>query len=303
MTQIFSIIIAFIIGYSCSGLPVSQVVLNKFMSYSVLFILLVMGYDFGSNTSSILLEAMQLSKIVTTFTVVLFLFNFFSVFVFTKLRSIQSKNIRKDNHQHINIFHYVIESGKYFLCIFFGIALGYILKWPLLYVNWIISFILFIILFIVGFQLKQQGISIRNILLNKIGLAISFIIVGSSLCAGIISAKILNLNSNIGLVLSSGFGWYTLSGILSGQLISPHMGAASFFIDFLREMMAIILIPSLGRKNPISFIAYSGATALDFSLPVIKLNLGDEWVPIAITSGMILTLIVPILIPFFVILI
>ncbi|TAK72027.1 MAG: DUF340 domain-containing protein [Gammaproteobacteria bacterium] len=298
MIQLFSIIMAFIVGYSCSELPISQIVLNRVLNYSALLILFVMGYEFGSNSSSILLEAMQLSKIVVTFTILLFIFNFVSVFIFTKLNHVKFHNIKDKDKKNINLFQYVIGSSKYFLYVFSGIILGYTLKWKLIHLDLIINMMLFIILFIIGIQLKKEGISIRKILLNKLGIAISFIVILSSVCAGIVSAKVLNLNPNVGLVLSSGFGWYTLSGILSGQLISPHIGAASFFIDFLREIMTIILIPVFGRKSPISFIAYSGATALDFSLPIIKLNLGDEVVPIAITSGMILTAIVPILIPF-----
>jgi uncharacterized membrane protein YbjE (DUF340 family) len=73
------------------------------------------------------------------------------------------------------------------------------------------------------------------------------------------------------------------------------VGTASFFIDLLREIIAIVLIPYFGRNNPIPFIAYSGATALDFTLPVIQINCGDDFLPIAITSGIILTILVPIL--------
>ncbi|TXJ03121.1 MAG: DUF340 domain-containing protein, partial [Neisseriales bacterium] len=73
----------------------------------------------------------------------------------------------------------------------------------------------------------------------------------------------------------------------------------SFFIDFIREIIAIILIPSLGQRYPATFVAYSGATAMDFSLPIIKQNLHEDCILLAISSGMLLSVAVPILITLF----
>ena len=126
---------------------------------------------------------------------------------------------------------------------------------------------------------------------------LALVIVLSSWLGGSVAALISGLSLKTGWVLSSGFGWYTLSGILAGQLINQHMGTTAFFIDFIRELISLVLIPLVGRKYPMQTIAYSGATALDFTLPIIKETLGEEVVPLAITSGMLLSILVPILIP------
>lgn len=298
MLQLFSIITALFAGYFFKKLPISEAHLNRILSIAVMVILIIMGYDFGSNASNLLHESFELMKIVATFSILLFVSNFLGTFVIAKLCF---ENDYRDNKvkKHANFMHYVYESGKYLLYVFIGIMSGYVLKYKLIYLNSIISILLFVTIFIIGFQLRKQGISIQRILANKIGIIISVIVLVSSLFAGLVSAKFLGLNNNTGLILSSGFGWYTLSGILSGQFVSQHIGTASFFIDFMREVIAIVLIPTLGGRFPMPLIAYSGATALDFTLPVIKINMGDEVVPIAITSGMILTVLVPFVIPFF----
>lgn len=297
MLQLFSILLALIAGHSCRKLPVSQSVLNATLNFSVLIVLFIMGYDFGSNASNMLSEILQLLKQVMTFTFFLFLFNFLFCYIFEWARS--EKNIQVILKSNTHFLSYIFSGCKYVLYVIGGMSFGYFLKWNInfTYLDKMISCILFIILFIIGHQLKSQGISLKNTFSNKLGFMIALIIIISSFLAGIICSEILNINLKFALMLSSGFGWYTLSGILNGHLISHSMGAASFFIDFFREIIAILLIPALRPRYAVPLIGYCGATALDFTLPIIKENLGDSKVPVAITSGMILTVLVPLLIP------
>ncbi len=297
MLQLFSILLALIAGHSCRKLPVSQGVLNAILNASVLIILFIMGYDFGGSASSMLTEILKLLKQVITFTFFLLLFNFSFCAIFDCFQSKKRPQVILKPNLHF--LSAIFSSGKYVLYVIGGITVGYFLKFNInfTYLDTVISIILFIILFIIGHQLRLQGISLKNILANKLGFVIALIIIISSFLAAIVCSEILNLNLKSALMLSSGFGWYTLSGILNGQLISHTMGTTSFFIDFFREIIAILLIPALGTRYSIPIIGYCGATALDFTLPIIKENLGDAKVPIAITSGMILTVLVPLLIP------
>ncbi|MGF1794293.1 LysO family transporter, partial [Photobacterium profundum] len=52
-------------------------------------------------------------------------------------------------------------------------------------------------------------------------------------------------------------------------------------------------------RYPSTAIGYAGATAMDFTLPVIQNCGGIKCVPIAIVSGFILSLLVPVLMPSF----
>ncbi len=298
MLQLVALMAAMFLGYAIRRLPLSLAVLNKSLFYLVVLILLVMGYELGSNNTNLAAELSQLSKIVLVFTLCLFAANFLvGWWVLKKL------NLRLYTPAHVakgaNWWLFVKESGKYVVIILLGLILGALFKQPVPALNEVISGLLFVLLFIIGHQMRLGGVSLREIIFNKNGLSLALTIMISSLMAGMIAAIILGLPFKSGLMLSSGFGWYTLSSILNTSFIDHNFGACSFFIDFIREVIAIILIPSLGQRYPATFVGYSGATAMDFSLPIIKQNLHEDCVLLAISSGMLLSIAVPILITLF----
>lgn len=295
MLQLISILVAIILGYLIKQVPLSAKMLSRTLLVCVMFILFIMGYEFGSYADDLYAQFMLIGKIVIVFTVLLFGLNFLAVYFFIKPGLF--KSIAHNNSKYPNYIHFTLESSKYVLFVFLGILLGHLLGIKLTIINPLISSILFIVLFIIGRQLRLQNIALKHIFLNKTGIKISFLIVISSLIGGIISAWILKLPVRSGLMLSSSFGWYSLSGILNTNLLDQNFGTAAFFIDFLRELIAILLLPSVGRLFPAAAVGYCGATAMDFSLPIIKANLGEQAVPVAISSGMILSILVPILLP------
>ncbi len=131
-------------------------------------------------------------------------------------------------------------------------------------------------------------------------MAIALIIVVSSLIGGAIAAMVLDISVYKGLAMASGFGWYSLAGILMGDAFGPVYGGASFMIELLRELVALVFIPLLITRKPCTAIGYAGATAMDFTLPVIQSTGGVRCVPVAIVSGFILSLLVPVMMLFFV---
>jgi len=162
------------------------------------------------------------------------------------------------------------------------------------------EWILFLLLFFIGIQLRNSGLTLRQILLNKHGMVIAATIVVTSLLGGVLAALLLDISIYRGLAMASGFGWYSLAGILMGDAFGPIYGGASFMLELLRELVALVAIPLLIRTKPCTSIGYAGATAMDFTLPVIQTTGGVRCVPIAIVSGFILSLLVPILMLFFV---
>lgn len=298
MTQLLTIILAMILGYSCKWLPFSTIRLNQLLSWMIIAILFLMGYVSGSYIINIVAELYNIGKIVITFVGLLFLCNCLAIGIYSLFSSIhqQHKNAQASLGWRYYL-RYLFDGVKYLITVLIGIAIGYGVQMHIAHVELLISALLLIILFIIGFQLRQQNISLKTVLLNKVGLMITLLVVISSLAAGIIAAKMLALPIRTGLILTSGFGWYTLSGILTGQVVSQQFGTIAFFIDFIRELIAIVMIPLVGRLNVLIPIGYSGATAMDFTLPIIKINLGERVVPIAMTSGLLLTILVPIMIP------
>ncbi|KLN64674.1 MULTISPECIES: lysine exporter LysO family protein [Vibrio] len=193
-----------------------------------------------------------------------------------------------------------MESAKLILVVGGGLVGGLLVPFDLSWVDTASEWILFLLLFFIGIQLRNSGLTLRQILLNKHGMLIAIVIIVSSLLGGIVSALILDIDPFQGLAMASGFGWYSLAGILMGDAFGPVYGGASFMIELLRELIALVLIPLFIRTKPCTSIGYAGATAMDFTLPVIQTTGGVRCVPIAIVSGFILSLLVPVLMLFFV---
>jgi len=161
------------------------------------------------------------------------------------------------------------------------------------------EYALIFLLFLVGIQLRGSGMTLRQILLNRRGMLVSVVVLLSALLGGAIAAALLGLPLKTGLALASGFGWYSLSGILMTEAFGPVIGSAAFFNDLLRELTAIMLIPALIARHRSCALGLCGATAMDFSLPVLQRAGGSEIVPAAIVHGFVMSLLAPLLIAFF----
>lgn len=161
------------------------------------------------------------------------------------------------------------------------------------------EYTLIFLLLLVGIQLRNSGMTIKQIVLNRRGMIVAVVVVLSSMVAGVINAMILGLPIKTGLAMASGFGWYSLSGILMTESYGPVIGSATFFNDLVRELLAIMLIPTLVRRSRSTALGLCGATSMDFTLPVLQRSGGVEIVPAAIVHGFILSLLTPLLMAFF----
>lgn len=213
-----------------------------------------------------------------------------------KLLPIQTDTV----HQKLPLSSMAMESMKLILVVGGGLIVGLAVPFDLSWVDTASEWILFLLLFFIGIQLRNSGLTLRQILLNKHGMVIALLIIASSMIGGVVASQVLDIDLFKALAMSSGFGWYSLAGILMGDAFGPIYGGASFMIELLRELIALALIPLFIRTKPCTAIGYAGATAMDFTLPVIQTTGGVRCVPIAIVSGFILSLLVPVLMLFFV---
>ncbi|NAX22037.1 lysine exporter LysO family protein [Vibrio sp. V39_P1S14PM300] len=204
------------------------------------------------------------------------------------------------SHTKLPLSSMALESAKLILVVGGGLLAGLAAPFGLHWVDTASEWILFVLLFFIGIQLRNSGLTLRQILLNKHGMVIAMVIIATSLLGGLIAAWVLEIDPYRGFAMASGFGWYSLAGILMGDAFGPVYGGASFMIELLRELVALVVIPLLIRSRPCTAIGYAGATAMDFTLPVIQTTGGVRCVPVAIVSGFILSLLVPILMLFFV---
>ena len=269
--------------------------INRSTSRLIYVILALMGLslaaldNLGSNLQTILLYT-------ATFFVCLSVCNLMALPAIDKLLPLKTDSSNKK----LPLSSMAMESAKLILVVGSGLIAGLVMPISLDWVDTASEWILFVLLFFIGIQLRNSGLTLRQILLNKHGMVIAITIITTSMLGGVIAAYILDIPLFKALAMSSGFGWYSLAGILMGDAFGPVYGGASFMLELLRELVALVLIPVLIRSYPCTSIGYAGATAMDFTLPVIQTTGGVRCVPIAIVSGFILSLLVPILMLFFV---
>ncbi|MDI6602342.1 MAG: lysine exporter LysO family protein [Thermoanaerobacteraceae bacterium] len=185
-------------------------------------------------------------------------------------------------------------------CLLAGIFIGYFSGIPLNELsNYVITLGLFVLLFSVGIDLGSNKEILKNIkasgmklFIIPIGTALGTIV--GSLAAGIILSMPLKESVAVG----AGFGWYSLSGVLITQLYNVELGTMAFISNVIREVIALLAIPFVSRYiGSMEAIGIAGATAMDTSLPVIVKYNTPDMVIFSFLSGVLLTLLVPILIP------
>lgn len=158
------------------------------------------------------------------------------------------------------------------------------------------QYTLMTLILIVGLQMRSQGMALKTMLLNPHGLTLSLWFMISCAVAGLVFAALLpEVSWTKGLALSSGYGWYSLSGMLMTQTYGATWGAVALLNDLLREFAALTLIPILMQRFPSTAIGVGGATSLDFTLPIIQQSGGLAAVPVAIAFGLIVNVAAPFL--------
>lgn len=205
----------------------------------------------------------------------------------------------EDSQGNVGYRRLFLGAAKPLLAVIAGMALGH---WLLPAVSWIedvASGALMLLLLLIGLQLRNAGLSLRRLLMNRQGLGIAVTLALTSLLAGLAIAPFYDLPLMHVLALTSGFGWYSLSGIVVGDALGPAWGGVAFLNDVLREIIALVLIPLIIARRPAMAIGYGGATAMDFTLPIIRRSGGLETVPVAIASGFILSFLSPVLMGLF----
>lgn len=161
-----------------------------------------------------------------------------------------------------------------------------------------ISLGLFLLLFFVGMDIGNNN-EVFNQLKNmsKKILLLPIITILGSLIGGAIASYFISLSLGESIAISSGMGWYSFSAIELSK-INAHLGGVAFLSNVLREFSAILFIPFIAKKiGSYESVATAGATAMDSVLPVINKSNPPNVAIIAFYSGLVITVIVPILVP------
>lgn len=181
-------------------------------------------------------------------------------------------------------------------CVALGFVLGKWLPVASLPIDAIIKGLLILLILLVGFQLSHSGMTLKQVLVNKRGVQVSVIFCLSVAVGGLLFGMVMpDVTLTQGLALSSGYGWYSLSGIMMTDAYGAVWGSVALLNDLLREFMALLFIPLLIGKYPSTAVGLGGVTTMDFSLPVIQSSGGNEVVPLAMSFGFVVNIVSPVL--------
>lgn len=186
------------------------------------------------------------------------------------------------------------------LSVIIGGLLGFFCKSPLIlaHADNLIKFGLCLLLFFVGIDIgKNQSVFEQLKTLNKKVLLLPFITIIGSLLGGVLASFITTLSLGEGVAVSSGMGWYSFSAIELSK-INAQLSGTAFLSNVFRELLAIFTIPFIAAKiGSFQSVSSAGATAMDSVLPVINRSNPPDISIIAFYSGLVITIVVPILVP------
>ncbi|EOR07846.1 lysine exporter LysO family protein [Acinetobacter genomosp. 15BJ] len=222
--------------------------------------------------------------------------SFFICLITYKLIDRQSVQGKISLHLFLNALKNI---AKAFLALGVGILLGVMVNSAGLAINFNSWYLLLIFIFLIGIELAFTQFD-RSWLSWRILLVPIAAFIGSCLAA-VFNYFILSNHYTLNevMALAQGYGWYSMSGILFTELHSAKLGGIALLTDLFREIFAILLMYCLGWRFPRSAISSAGATSMDVTLAMVKQSCGTHYVPHAMMSGLILSLLAPLLISLF----
>ncbi|BAI60738.1 conserved hypothetical protein [Methanocella paludicola SANAE] len=168
-------------------------------------------------------------------------------------------------------------------------------------VDTLITIMLCLLLFVIGLDMSQNKSVIKEI--RRIGWKIlllpAFIAAGSILGA-LVAGVVSGMDPRYAMAIGAGFGWYSLSSVILTGIVGAQIGTMALLSNIFREMLSIVIMPLVVRYcGKTAAVAPGGATTMDTTLPVVVKYAGSEMGIISFVSGITLSLLVVVLVPFF----
>lgn len=166
----------------------------------------------------------------------------------------------------------------------------------------LVSYLLYAMLACVGMGLVYQNISLKGMVADKKLLLLPLFTIAGSYLGSLLVPVVTTFTIKESMGIVSGFGWYSLSGILITDLGYPVLGSVSFVSNLLRESFSFFLIPFFGRLGKQYYypaVCTAGATSMDVTLPLLSSRFGSVTIVGNIYHGVVMSLVSPLLIPLF----
>lgn len=172
-----------------------------------------------------------------------------------------------------------------------GTIVGLLVKLPFASIT--ISTLLYVLILLVGIVLGREGASLR---IEDLKIPVLTLI--GTILSGIVISPIVGLPANISAAISAGFGWYTLAGPLITKACGAEIGVIAFLSNLFREMITLTLAKTISERIDCDALAASGgAPSMDTLLPFIAQVCDHNGIMRSFISGLVLTMLVPLLIP------
>lgn len=184
-----------------------------------------------------------------------------------------------------------------------GALLGYFVvpEEFLQYIGTIMDIGLCALLFFVGIDLgknKEVFVQIRELGMGIV--ALPFVVAAGSIFGAMLVGIFAGYAPNESAAIGSGFAWYTLAPIIIAPY-SAEISAVAFLSNVTREVTAILMIPFIAHKiGYLEAVSTTGAAGMDTLLPVVSKATDPKTAIICFVNGVVLTMLVPVLVSFFI---
>lgn len=160
-------------------------------------------------------------------------------------------------------------------------------------------YMLWAMLFMVGMGV---GFDIRALLVVKeLGLRVLLVpvltIIGT-VAGAFVSSLFISQSFGDCLTVGIGLGYYSLSSVVVTELGGAALGSIALLANLFRELFCLLATPLIARGlGPLAPVAAAAAPGMDTCLPIIAQSTNERFVIIALFNGLVLTMLVPLLIP------
>ena len=162
----------------------------------------------------------------------------------------------------------------------------------------VINLGLYLLLFLVGLDMGRQGNMLRDI--RAAGFRVFLVPLATAVGTLALTALVgffLPMGVKDCAAAAAGFGWYSLAPTLLAPY-SLSVSAVAFLSNVMREIFAIITIPIVAKYvGYVECASLPGAAAMDTVLPVVVGATHERITIYSFTSGVVLSLAVPLLVP------
>ena len=162
----------------------------------------------------------------------------------------------------------------------------------------VINLGLYLLLFLVGLDMGRQGNMLRDI--RAAGFRVFLVPLATAVGTLALTALVgffLPMGVKDCAAAAAGFGWYSLAPTLLAPY-SLSVSATAFLSNIMHELFSIVAVPMVAQRiGYIEAVALPGATAMDTVLPVVVSATSDRMAIYSFTSGAVLSLSVPFLVP------